>query len=79
MTTYVISYELSGGGQHHGALFAAIKALADTSCHCLGSTWLVKTRMNAFEIAASLRGTLHENERTASRQRWIGRGLDRLG
>ena len=62
MTTYVISYELSQGGQDRGALFAAIKALADTSCHCLGSTWLVKTRMNAFEIAASLRGTLHEND-----------------
>ena len=37
-------------------------ALADTSCHCFGSPWLVKTRMNAFEIAASLRGTLHEND-----------------
>jgi hypothetical protein len=50
MTTYVISYELSQPGQDRGALFAAIKALADTSCHCLGSTWLVKTRMNAFKL-----------------------------
>ena len=49
MTTYVISYDLSEDAQDRTALFEAIKGLADTWCHCLGSTWLIKTRMNAFE------------------------------
>jgi len=62
MTTYVISYDLSEDAQDRTALFEAIKGLADTWCHCLGSTWLIKTRMNAFEIAASLRATMHESD-----------------
>ena len=62
MTTYVISYDLKEAGQDYSALSDAIKALADTWWQCLESTWLIKTEMNSFEVATSLRAAIDAND-----------------
>ena len=62
MTTYLLSYDLASSGKTAGRCSRPSWRSPIASCHCFGSPWLVKTRMNAFEIAASLRGTLHEND-----------------
>lgn len=61
MNTLIISYDLHQIGQNYAALSEAIRNLGSW-CHCLGSTWIVKTSLNHLQAAKRLEATIDQND-----------------
>lgn len=58
---YLITYDLKTLGKDYNTLYDAIKSIGEYY-HPLESTWLVKSRLNANSISASLRAVMDNND-----------------
>ncbi|BAU47359.1 SinR [Sulfurifustis variabilis] len=61
MATFVISYDLNKPGQDYSSLFEAIKNLGNW-WHCLDSTWVVVSNLNASQIRDALKARMDASD-----------------
>lgn len=63
MATYMIGYDLNKPGKDYESVFQAIKGASNgVWCHCLDSTWLIKTNLNANQIYEKIRPCIDNND-----------------
>jgi hypothetical protein len=61
--TFLIGYDLNKPGQDYKDLFAAIDALDPARWHCLDSTWMINSALNAAGIRDALLPHIDSNDR----------------
>lgn len=58
----LVTYDLISPGQKYQRLIEAITSMGE-SCHCLESTWLLKTSLTAEQVATRLRQQIDGNDK----------------
>jgi hypothetical protein len=59
---FLVTYDLNNPGQKYQRVIQAIKSMGDW-CHCLESTWLLKTSLTAEQVATRLRQQMDANDK----------------
>lgn len=62
MANILIGYDLNKAGQDYTSLINAIKSLGSDWWHCLDSTWIIKTTLNAASVRDSLLKHIDSND-----------------
>jgi hypothetical protein len=57
----LVTYDLNSPGQKYQRLIQTIKSTGDW-CHCLESTWLLRTSLTAEQVATHLRQQIDAND-----------------
>ncbi|HEY9676087.1 MAG TPA: hypothetical protein V6D11_31885 [Waterburya sp.] len=57
----LVTYDLNSPGQKYQRVIRAIQSMGQ-SCHCMESTWLLRTSMSAQQVANRLRQQLDVND-----------------
>ena len=60
---YLITYDLNRPGQDYQKLYKAIEHLSNGYSHCLDSTWLINTDLDADKITRKLAPYIDKNDR----------------
>jgi len=76
MKSYIIGYDLNKSGQNYNSLIEQIKNLG-VWCHCLDSTWIIKSDSTAKEIRDYLKNFIDSNDELliaclSGEAAWIG-------
>ncbi len=58
----LVTYDLNSPGQKYQRLIQTIKSTGDW-CHCLESTWLLRTSLTAEQVATRLRQQMDGNDK----------------
>jgi hypothetical protein len=58
----LVTYDLNNPGQKYQRVIQAIKSMGDW-CHCLESTWLLRTSLSAEQVATRLRQQMDGNDK----------------
>ena len=61
MKTYLIGYDLNAPGQDYAELIKTIKSFK-AWCHCLDSTWIVRSSLDAAQVRDKLLKQLDSND-----------------
>lgn len=61
---YLVTYDLNSPGQDYQRLYTAIEQLSHGMgyIHCLESTWLINTHLNADQIVGKLSSYIDKND-----------------
>lgn len=59
---YLITYDLHEPEKNYTALQNLIQSLGEAN-HCLGSVWLLQTRIGVNEVQSEVRKVIDENDR----------------